>query len=265
VFWTHLAPRWARRFTVITWDLKGHGRSEPARTAGGAAIPALARDARQILDAEGVDDAAVVGFSMGCQIALETYRLGPARVRALALLLGPAGRVFDQAFGPVGPILHELIRRLPAPGFRLAFAGLRGLVGVRGNVRLARLLGLIGPAAAREDVLRVVEHLVSAVDPATLAAMALAAQEHSAADLLPAIAVPTLVVAGDRDAFAPAARVGVPLHRAIAGSELLRLPAGTHTSLLEHHREIGLAVERLCERCRAKADVRAGDRARGPG
>jgi pimeloyl-ACP methyl ester carboxylesterase len=254
-FWRYLAPRWARRFTVITWDLKGHGRSEPARTTGGVTMPALAKDALQILDAEGIAEAAVVGFSMGCQVALEIYRAAPERVRGLVLLLGPSGRVFDTALGPVGPLLHALIRRLPPPGFRLAFRGMRGVVGMPGSHRLGRLLRLVGPDAATADVQRYVEHFVRDLDPGTLAAMALAAQEHCARALLPTITAPTLVVAGDRDVFAPAPLVGLPLHQAIPGSRLLRLPEGTHTSLFEHHEEIGAAVERFCEGLTARREV----------
>ena len=254
-FWTHLAPRWAERFTVITWDLKGHGRSDPARTAAGVEIPALARDALAILDAEGLAEAVPVGFSMGCQVALEIYRAAPARVRGLVLLLGPSGRVFDTALGPFGPALHGLIARLPAPGFRLAFRGVRSIVGLPGSRRLGQLLGLIGPAATPADVKLYIDHFVRDLDPGTLAAMAQAAQSHCAVDLLPRIAVPTLVVAGDRDVFAPAPRVGLPLHRAIPGSQLLRLAHGTHTSLFEHHQEIGAAVERFCEGLTGRREV----------
>lgn len=248
-FWTHLEPRWLRRFTVVEWDLKGHGRSEPARTPGGVTMPALAGDALAVLDAERLADAVFVGFSMGCQVALEAYRRAPARVRGLALLLGPSGRVFDTALGPVGPLLHRAIRRLPARGFDLAFRGTRAIVGLRGSYRLGQWLRLIGPEATKADVQLYIDHFLRDIDAATLAAMALAAQEHDASDLLATITAPTLVVAGDRDVFAPTDRVGLPLHRAIRGSELLRLPGGTHTSLFEHAGAIAAAVERLCERC----------------
>jgi pimeloyl-ACP methyl ester carboxylesterase len=247
-FWTHLEPRWSQKFTVVAWDLKGHGRSEPARTPGGVTMPALAGDALRILDAEQIEAAAFVGFSMGCQIALEVYRCAPARVRALALVLGAAGRVFDTALGPLGPLLHRAIARIPRAGFGLVFRGMQRVVGLPGSWRLGQWLRLIGPAAARDDVQLYIDHFLRDIDPATLAAMCLAAQQHDAGDLLPRIAVPTLIVAGDRDVFAPSERVGLRLHRAIRGSELLRLPAGTHTSLFEHHREIGEAVERVCGR-----------------
>lgn len=247
-FWTHLEPRWLRRFTVIEWDLKGHGRSEAAKTTEGVTIPALAADALAILDAEQIPGALFVGFSMGCQVALEAYRRAPARVRGLALLLGPAGRVFDTALGPVGPLLHGLIAGLPGVGFDAAFRGVQRFVGLPGSWRLGQLLRLIGPEATAADVQLYVDHFLRDIDPRTLAAMALAAQAHDARDLLPRIEVPALIVAGDRDVFAPTQRVGLPLHVAIPGSELLRLSAGTHTSLFEHADEIARAVERFYER-----------------
>jgi pimeloyl-ACP methyl ester carboxylesterase len=81
--------------------------------------------------------------------------------------------------------------------------------------------------------------------------MGCSAQEHSAHDILAGVGVPVLIVAGDRDPFAPAERVGVPLHRAIPGSELLRLPKGTHTALLDHAEAIADAVEEFVARSAA--------------
>ena len=35
-FWDHLRPSFLRSHRVVTWDLPGHGNSEPARTPLGA-------------------------------------------------------------------------------------------------------------------------------------------------------------------------------------------------------------------------------------
>lgn len=247
-FWSYLHRRWAPAHTLINWDLKGHGRSGPARSPEGASIPALAEDLLRVLDAAGVERAALVGFSMGCQVSLELYRRAPERVRALVLLLGPAGRVFDTALGPVGRLLHRGIAGMSARTFALSLRGVQRVVASPVAYRLGRGLRLIGPGATRADVDRFIAHFVHEIDPPTLAAMALAAQAHSADDLLPRIAVPTLVVGGDSDVFAPCPRVAVHMQRKIPGSELLRLPHGTHTSLFEHHAEIGAAVDDFLRR-----------------
>ncbi|MCB9569363.1 MAG: alpha/beta hydrolase [Myxococcales bacterium] len=246
-FWKHLYPEWIRRFTVITWDFKGHGASEPARTPGGVTMPALADDLRRILDDAGVDRAIMVGFSMGCQVILEAYRAYPERVSALVPILGPFERVFDTALGPLGRVLKHLVRRTPTPIFSASARTFGQVARLPLTVPLGRSLRLIGPEASEADMRLFTEHL-RRVDPPTLAAMALAAQAHSAADLLPQIEVPTLIVAGDADVFAPTRLVGEPMHRRIPGSELLRLPRGTHTSLFEHPREIGEAFAAFVDR-----------------
>lgn len=68
---------------VLAVDLPGHGRSGgPAL----ASVAALAAWLLAVLDAAGVDQAMLVGHSMGALIALEAAHQAPTRVRALALL-----------------------------------------------------------------------------------------------------------------------------------------------------------------------------------
>ncbi|MEZ4383730.1 MAG: alpha/beta hydrolase [Nannocystaceae bacterium] len=240
-YWDHLFPAWSRRFTLITWDFKGHGRSEPARSPDGATIPALADDLRRILDDAGIDRAALIGFSMGAQVILEAYRAYPERITALVPLFGPYQRVLDTALGPLGRVIGAVVKRAPPA---LVHASARVAVQA-GRLRLpytiGQRLGLIGPDASYADVRRFLDHL-RRIHPPTIRRMALAAQAHSAADVLPRIAVPTLVVTGDADPFAPAAKVGAPMQRLIPGAELLRMPHGTHTSLFEHYDELDAAI-----------------------
>ena len=66
--------------------------------------------------------------------------------------------------------------------------------------------------------------------------------------MLSQLAVPLLILSGDRDPFAPSELVGVPLHRAAPGSQLLRLPNGTHTALLEEPQLIADTVEEFVTR-----------------
>jgi len=235
--WNYLYPLWVERFTVITWDLKGHGRSEPARTAEGVTMAALGDDLLRILDDAGIDSATLCGFSMGAQVILETYRQAPERVDALIPLFGPYQRVLDTAFGPLGRVFGQVTKRTPGPLFTLAARAVAELTRSSAAYRLGQLVRMIGPDATPEDIRLHVDHLRE-LHPPTIAAMTLAAQDHSAADLLPRITVPTLIFAGDADPFAPAGRVGAPMQRLIPGAELRRMPHGTHTSLFEHAGEI---------------------------
>ena len=106
---------------------------------------------------------------------------------------------------------------------------------------------MIGENARPGDMQRVIAHIGS-VDARTLRMMLLSAEEQSAYDLLPHLTVPLLILAGDRDPFAPSELVGVPVHRAAPGSELIRLPSGTHTALLEEPELIARSVEDFVRR-----------------
>jgi pimeloyl-ACP methyl ester carboxylesterase len=79
--------------------------------------------------------------------------------------------------------------------------------------------------------------------------MLISLQEHSARSILGTLRVPLLIVAGDKDPFARSELVGIPLHRSAPKSELIRLPEGTHTALLEEAELIGERVEAFVARC----------------
>ncbi|MFA9219242.1 MAG: alpha/beta fold hydrolase [Sphingomonadaceae bacterium] len=70
-------------FNVLALDLPGHGRSQgPAK----ASVEALADWVLAVLDAAGVQSAALFGHSMGALIALEASFRAPQRVSQLAML-----------------------------------------------------------------------------------------------------------------------------------------------------------------------------------
>jgi pimeloyl-ACP methyl ester carboxylesterase len=251
-FWSRLRPMWSKRYTVVTWDYPGHGRSEPTRTPAGASIEAQPQTIRRIMDALGVEQATHVGFSVGCQVILEMARQFPERCRALVALLGTS----EHAISSTGlwlpaPIVSTLFHKTPeavfAPGFRV----LAKFANTNFGLSLGRKLRLVGSAS--ESAMRgVTEHFL-ALDPDTMRVMAQSAERHSAFDVLSTLELPLLIVAGDKDPFAPVERVGLRMHEAAPGSELVRLAEGTHTAMLDHAEDIYEAVERFLARKRAQA------------
>jgi pimeloyl-ACP methyl ester carboxylesterase len=94
-----LAGRWAN----VVPDLPGYGRSErPERVLG---IPALGEVLIAVLDALDIDQAVLLGNSMGCPVALEVAHAAPERVHRL-VLVSPAGGEQNQplvrALGQLG-------------------------------------------------------------------------------------------------------------------------------------------------------------------
>ena len=247
-FWRYLQPRWEREHRVLSWDLPGHGASSPARSERAAQLSEQPELLLQLMEAAGLERAVQVGWSTGCQVVLELYRRHPERCTALVLLLGAPGQVLSTADLPLpGPAIDWLMRHTPRPLFSGLTRAIAYAASAPGGQLAPRTFGLIGRGTSRSDAARITEHL-RRIDPATVQAMTASAQAHSAWDVLPTIRVPVLIVAGDRDPFAPAESVGVPMHARCPEAELVRLPEGTHTALFDHAEVIGDAVDAFLER-----------------
>jgi len=118
-----------------TWDLlrpdlRGHGESFPRARLS---LEIWCRDLRDILDAEGYDQALLVGHSLGAQVAVQFAARYPARVRGLVLIdpifhqaLRSGMRVLSRS-RPAVSLLAALIRLLNRLGLRRRHIPVRDL------------------------------------------------------------------------------------------------------------------------------------------
>ena len=105
------ALRLAGRWVNVVPDLPGYGRSE--RRAGVLDIPDLAGALLAVLDALGIDQAVLVGNSMGCPIGLEVAHAAPERVHRL-VLVSPAGGVHNRPLRrALGQLAKDGLRESP--------------------------------------------------------------------------------------------------------------------------------------------------------
>lgn len=246
-YWTYFIERFRECAQVITWDLKGHGRSGPAHDLDEASIQGSADDLLRVMDAAGVEQATLVGFSLGCQIILEAWRHAHERISALVPILGPFERPFDTAFPPgVGRVVFSMMRRAGPTFAGTALKGASVASRTPISYTIAKLSGLVGKNVRYRDMEPFFEHLAE-IDGPTWAALGVAAQQHSARDLLESIDVPTLIVAGGKDSFAPP-KIGQKMQRLIADSELLVVPKAGHTGILGHGDIIEEEVEHFLQR-----------------
>jgi pimeloyl-ACP methyl ester carboxylesterase len=241
-YWRHVLEHLKGRARLITWDLRGHGKSGPARDLDNLTIAACADDLARVMDAAGADQAALLGFSFGCQVTLEAWRHFPQRIRAIIPILGTFEHPFNHVISPlIGPVLFQVFKRA-AP--RLG-SHILALVGATAHTPIgylvARKTGQVEPSVPFEHMQPFFEHFRD-LDGPTWAALGIAAQAHSARDLLPTITVPTLVIGGGKDDWTPPA-MSHHMHQAIPGAELLFLPDAGHTGLLGHAHKILPAID----------------------
>ncbi|MCA9534146.1 MAG: alpha/beta hydrolase [Myxococcales bacterium] len=244
VAWTHQIRYLSDRYRFISWDYRGLYRSGPPATPGALQIDAHARDGLAVLDAEGVESAALLGWSMGVQVALETFNLAQERVSNMTLLNGVSGQIYESVMnlGFMDKVVPPTLRALGgAP--RMVEAVVRQAVGFPGTVQLAKALGLAAPTLD-EDIFRALAASFKGLDMGVYLRLLELLGEHDATPLLPRVDVPVLVVAGDRDVMTPRA-AAARMAASIPGAELMVIPGATHYAAVEYPELVNLRLEKF--------------------
>ena len=199
----------ARKHRLVLWDLRGHGRSDAPEDERLYGEEACTADMAALLDALGVERAVVGGLSLGGYLSLAFHRRHPERVRALMLFdCGPGFRR-DEPREAWNARALDRSRRIAA-GEPRALAGLEP----DGHRDLAGVARAAGAMMAQRD--------------------------GSVLESLPAIAAPTLVLVGERDApFRPAADY---MAAKIPGAVKRVLPGAGHTANLDDPEGFNAAV-----------------------
>ena len=256
-FWRYLLPDLKRNHRVVVYDLRGLGLSGLPRSPGfrarnlqpsDFAMANHARDLEAVLDAARVSKATLIGHSMGGQIILEAYRHLSERVEGLVFLTA----LFESAMGALygrdtekGFVwLTRFLRALPRPTVLLWRALF--LANPAFTNRMAQLVRALGPDAKAEDMTTYYRHLAF-LDPLVLLKMAESMHEHSAADLLPDVRVPTLIVAGDMDMFAPI-HLARLMKDTMPDAELAIVEGAAHGGVIEKPAEVNAAVSAFLDR-----------------
>jgi len=242
--WKHQIGYLSDRYRFVSWDYRGLYRSGPPVDRNALRIEDQVRDALAILDAEGIERTAVFGWSMGVQLSLELFRAAPERLAAMVLINGVAGRPYESVLGM--PVLQHVVppvlrgaRTLP----NLVQGLTRRVVRWPETVTWAKRIGLASHTLD-EDLWAELAGSFEDLDMDLYVHMLELLGEHDAWDVLGQVDIPTLVVAGDRDAMTPR-KAAEAMVRRIDGAELMVVPGGTHYVAVEYPELVNLRVEKF--------------------
>lgn len=242
--WKYLWDDLAKQVSVAHWNYRGHGRSGTPVDAAAVELVEHAHDLDAVRRTLGDGDVVLFGHSMGCQVVLESYRLRRERVRAIVLVCGSSGRITHTFKGTnvMAQWLPRVIERVES--FPEIARAIWSRVPPEIALQIAFVTGEVDKMALRpEDLMPYMKHMVD-IDVPMFLRMLRSAGEHSAADLLPDIEVPALIIAGDRDTFTPT-RYAEEMAAAIPGAELFMAQGGTHVVPLERKEQVAARVEQF--------------------
>lgn len=170
--WAGQVDALSRTHRLVTWDMRGHGRSDSPEDPALYSEAHTVADMAALLDHVGAQTAIVGGLSLGGYMSLAFCRAHPARVRSLLIIDTGPGFKKDEAREGWNRYALETAERYEREG----------------------LAALSGGTAER----RTAQH-ASARGLALAARGMLTQRDASVMNLLPDIRVPSLVVVGSED------------------------------------------------------------------
>jgi pimeloyl-ACP methyl ester carboxylesterase len=211
------------RYTVVAWDAPGcGGSSDPPETFR---MPEYADQLAGFIEALELASPHVLGLSWGSALALELYRRHPDIPRTLVLTAAYAGWAGSLPLDVVASRLETSLRDLALPP--------------EGYVRT--LIPTLFTERASAELVDEAASVMAEFHQGGARPMLFALAEADLRDVLPTIAVPTLLVYGEEDQRSPLT-VARTMHAAIPGSTLVVLPEVGHMSNLETPEAFNAAV-----------------------
>lgn len=225
--WKYQLAGLSDQFEVIAWDAPG---------AGGSADPPesftttdYARCLAGFLENIDVERPHVLGLSWGGILAQEFYRLYPDSPRCLVLA--------DTYAGWRGSLPEKIWKE------RLANC-LTDSAGPR-EALVSKFLPGVFTAGASNELRHEFSVIVSEFHPIGFRLMSRSSAEMDTRDLLPHIAVPTLLLWGEQDRRSPI-EVARQLYGAIPNAQLAVIPNAGHLSNMEQPRLFNEHARRFC-------------------
>jgi pimeloyl-ACP methyl ester carboxylesterase len=219
--WEPQVRYFARRYRVITYNLRGYPPSTVPSDASEYSQELLVEDLHQLLKHLGLESIYLCGCSMGANVARDFAVAHPEMVKSLILVSAGAGSVNRQPF----------LESLEVIAMNLEHEGIEAMV--EDFEKNATRISFQGkdPRGFAEFLRYVREH--DALACAHLAREVIAKRKtvFELESELRTLSIPTLIVAGDRDA--PCVEPSLLMNRWLPHSGLLILPACGHTPNIE--------------------------------
>lgn len=196
-------------FTVVAWDAPGYGGSSDPPEA--FPLSDFADCLAAFVDALDLGRPHVAGVSFGGGLALELYRRHPSLPRTLVLASAYAGWAGSLPPDVVEQRLQQALRLADQPPDQL----------------VEELIPTMFTDSAPPELVEEFAASMREFHPVGLRANSRAFADADLRDVLPQVAVPTLLLYGDMDVRAPV-DVARKLHAKIPGSRLVVIPGAGH-------------------------------------
>ena len=215
----------AAGYRVVAYDRRGFGRSD--KPESGYSYDALADDLQRVMDQCGLNDATLVGFSMGGgEVARYIARCGESRLHSVVFAAAVPPYLMKTANNPDGPLTAEKAQQM-----KQALETDRGSFFDQFSTDFFSANGALQVTESqRGDAITL---CLQSAQHAALACMESFGTTDFREDLN-MVKVPTLVIHGDADVIVPIEGSGQRTHRAVLHSKLVTVSGAPHGLNVSH-------------------------------
>jgi pimeloyl-ACP methyl ester carboxylesterase len=242
--WCHQVDYLRDRYRIISWDYRGlYASSRPPGDPPHLDVASHVGDLLRVLGSLGIQQAAFLGWSMGVQVILELYARHPEHVSHLVLINGTFGRPLESIAIPLATRVAPAVIKQASRVHSMGSALLKRATGWPETALWLKRLGLVGESTD-DELFRDLAMDFGSLDLDIYLATLRQIEQHDASHILESVAVPTLVLVGERDLFT-AQKVAEQMARRIPNCEMLAIRGATHYAILEQPELINLRIEKF--------------------
>ena len=225
--WRFLLPALKERFTVVSYDLRGHGASPKSALPFG--LDDLVADLERVRERAGFASVHIAGHSLGGMIGPAYARAYPERVRSLGVLSTAAFRTSEDSAKVMG-----VVKAMEAEGVPKILPTLKDRWYTDAFL------------SARDDIVQRRMAQVIGTDPAVFLNVFRIYATVEMAPWLHEVAAPSLVLTGENDGGCPP-RLNEQIAAAMPNARLTILPGVKHSILLECGEDVAAHLIRFIE------------------
>ncbi len=231
--WHLQVEEFSKTHQVILFDIRGHHKSTPVANLSNFKFEHIAFDIKALLSHLDLKTAHFAGHSFGVPIMIKTYEQFPEIFKTMTFINGFARNPLKKLFGlefiePLFNFIRDQHRKSPDLWNMLW----RGMLDNPIAFQIAALAGGFNIRLTQFKDIEMYGRGISRLELVYFFELFEQLLQFDGRDILPLIACPCLIIAGDKDMLTPIS-YQKEMHDTIKNSEYLLIPYGSHCSQLD--------------------------------
>lgn len=247
--WHYQIEHFSKHYKVITFDLRGHHKSQPLGHPQNLKLSDLVQDISGLMEHLHISKAHFAGHSFGAPLLLELFRVKPELVGSMIFINGFSKNPIKGMFGldviePFYYFVKEQYEKSPdlwTTLWRMAVDNPLSMI-------LAGAAGGFNLKLTHFKDIEVYARGVARMDLRTFLILFEELMKFDGEEILPRVNIPTLIISGEQDNVTPQ-KFQHEFHHKISGSEFVLVPYGSHCTQLDFPDYINMKIEAFLRKC----------------